>query len=390
MRPDRLLVVALVACLGGLAHRHAPRSGTALADRIDALLAGTFRPGDPGAVVLVRVRKTTLLHRAYGLARVSPAVPLELDSPLRIASITKAFTAVLVLQLADAGRLSLDASVGHYLGELSGPTADIPLRALLQQRSGVRDFVELPERIDDRDWSFDDLVARIGREPLVFPPGTRWAYSNSNYVLLAAVIERVTGQSYGAELAARIFDPAGLTRARFPAPGLDGVDGHDADPAHEGGFVVAALPHAPYNRGDGGIAATAGDVARFAEALLSGRLLSPARLDEMLRDQERYGLGLFVDRLFGHRVVHHPGDWVGFSSALVTLPDDDVTVVLLSNRFQLRPRPETLALRIAGMAASLPVLEDLDVLLLLVMLVAGIALLLHHRRRGRRPTATGA
>ncbi len=246
--------------------------------------------------------------------------PLSAEQPLVIGSVTKTFTAALILQLAEEGRLSLNDPVARYLPKVPRLTKGITVRELLGHTSGLADFynplhdalIAQPHKV----WTPDEVLRRIG--PMWFKPGADWGYSNTNYVVLGLLAEAVTGVPVEAELARRFFLPLGLDRTHLVS--TDG--GKLVDTSWTTSFWTA-----------GAITSTASDLVRWGDALYGGSVLKPATLRAMLTfNDDDYGLG--ARRLpFGKHVgVGHTGLLATYTAIVVHFPADGVTVALLVNR----------------------------------------------------------
>ena len=245
--------------------------------------------------------------------------PLDGNDPFVIASITKTFTATLVLKLVEEGRLALDDAVADLLPELGLPS-DVTVTQLLDHTSGIPDLLA-PMRPDlnatpNRTFSPEEVLAHLG--PPTFAAGSGWAYSNTNYLLLGMLVERVTGSTMEAELHQRLLDPLGLESTGMLLTA-------DAPP-----LLPAAW--ASTFRSSGAMYATAVDLLRWGDALYGNSVLSAASRALMLDfGDHRYGLGAQqLDLGAGRTAYGHSGLLKGFISLLVRLPDQHLTVVLLA------------------------------------------------------------
>lgn len=316
----------------------------------------------PGLSVVV-MRGGAVLHaKGYGLADLESGAPATPETVYPLGSIAKQFTAAGVLRLAEQGALALEDPVTRYVPELKATRA-LRVHHLLRQASGVREFNTLPafqEGIEDLDRPAAEHLAMIVKEPLGFEPGERWAYSNSNYILLATILERVTGTPYEGVLDVQFFRPLGLASfhhcaARPSAPH------HARGYARRGGRIVPGpLENMSWARGDGGLCGSALDLARWAHALGTGRALRPESYRAMvatkrLRDGTRppYGFGLSLVPLDGARErVAHNGAIGGFQGTVARYPADDLVVVVLTNRAD--SSPEVVEKAIARALLGLP------------------------------------
>ncbi|HEX9901554.1 MAG TPA: serine hydrolase domain-containing protein, partial [Acidobacteriota bacterium] len=188
-----------------------------LASQIDAILAQTYKPGEPGAAVLVKKGGQVLFRRGYGLANLELNVPVEPDMVFRLGSITKQFTAVAVLMLAEQGKLSLQDDLSKFLPDFPTQGRTITIEHLLTHTSGIKSYTEIPGWLSlwRKDMSVKEIIDLFRNVPLEFEPGQRWKYSNSGYILLGAVIEKISGQAYEDFIRKNIFEPLGLAHSCY-------------------------------------------------------------------------------------------------------------------------------------------------------------------------------
>jgi CubicO group peptidase (beta-lactamase class C family) len=266
-----------------------------------------------------------------------------------IGSVTKQFTAAAVLLLSQEHRLGLDDPVRRYAPEFADPA--LTLRMLLTQRSGLPDLNTLTflQRVRPlalrRDGTFDQ--ARIGREiaalPRDFTPGERFEYSNSNYVVLGTIVERITGKPLGEVLNERIFAPLGMTRTAFarPAAADDVAVGYRVD--EHGGVKRAYSWDLRWLGGAGAMTSTVEDLARWDIALGAHRVLQPGSLAEFWhgldagRGQGTYAMGWIEDAIGQHRYLWHNGEVGGFHALNVIFPEDDLAFAILCNNQDAKP-----------------------------------------------------
>ncbi|SDY80949.1 serine hydrolase domain-containing protein [Hymenobacter psychrophilus] len=292
-------------------------------------------------VVLVTRHDSVLLQQAYGLADAEWQVPNTPDTRFALASITKQFTAIALLQLAERGQLRLTDKLSQYVPGMPNGDA-ITLHQLLTHTAGLAlDFEEVYLRHTDA--TKDSALAFIRRQPVQFAPGARIGYSNVGYFLLALIIEKASGLSYGTYLQRNILDVAGLRQTGLLSnttlvPGLARLYYREG----------AALVKNPYinwdvNVGHDGLYATAGDLLRLSQALRGTTLLSSASLALMNTPHnkqfggsgflDRYGYGVFIDPYYnlGHHLLTHSGGYFGAMTTLDRYPQDEVVVIVLSN-----------------------------------------------------------
>ena len=296
-----------------------------------------------GLSLFVRRNGKTWISRGYGEADLENHVPASPGTVYAIASITKQFTAAAVLQLADAGKLRLDDEITRFLPEYPVRGNRVTVRHLLNHTSGIRNMTALGAPYwsqISRDVQPEDVIRIFQNEPFDFPPGERYAYNNSGYFLLGVIIEKASGMKYGEYLAKNVFAPAGLRESFYCA--TTALIPHRARGYSRGasGFVNAKYFSPSQGFSVGGVCSTAPDLARWVEALASGRVISPAAYRQMttpspaiLPDGERLtsGFGTGVGENEGHRVLYHAGGIFGFDAMEAWYPQDDLIIVVLSN-----------------------------------------------------------
>jgi D-alanyl-D-alanine carboxypeptidase len=262
--------------------------------------------------------------------------PLTDESLFRVGSIAKTFVAVLVMQLVEEERLGLEAELGQYLGAVP-LGAGVTIRALLSHESGLPDYTRDPQFREDvaanrsRVFAPGELLAYVA-ETDPAPVGA-FNYSNTNYILLGLLLERITGQSLPEILAERIFDPAGLSSTSLESP----MSEHPSGLA--GGWSEALLdgeagPYASIASSAwaaGGLISSAGDLERFLRALFTDQLLLPESLRAMVSGPGPYGLGLIRVPVNGRTGYGHGGATIGYSSYMVLEPESGNSVIALTN-----------------------------------------------------------
>ena len=330
-----LLAATLLAGLARLAH------ADGVDDYLTAQMAARHIPGLSVAVVQDgKVVKTA----AYGLSDVNAKTPTTLDTRYILGSCTKPFTAVAVLQLMEAGKVDLDAPVSHYLDGLPTAWSAITVRELLNHTSGLpnyRKFVDYAKLSDPKYSRPGSVIALLADKPLDFPPGTKYEYSNTNYHLLAQIVEKVSGQNYEDFLKLRQFQAAGMTAtqlATLPALLPNQAVGYNWDGKKRSPNTIF-LPRA-LDYGDDGLVCTAGDLAKWTVALSTGQLISEATLKQMITPGRlsngawiSYGLGLVVTPHHGQVLAWHDGATPGYSSAINYFTDSHLAVVVECNLF---------------------------------------------------------
>jgi CubicO group peptidase (beta-lactamase class C family) len=305
-----------------------------------------FTPGhDFMGTVLVDAGGRRLMDKGYGLANVEDRATNAPGVKYRIGSLTKQFTAAAILLLQQDGRLSVDDPLARYLPDTPPAWARISLAELLGHTSGIPDLTRDPTFAawSRRARTWPEVLARFRDEPLNFEPGGRFEYSSSNYELLGAVIERVSGKSYGEFLRDRIFKPLGMRDTGLDRDGLALSRRARGYVFQRDGALVRAVSSSmsvPWSAG--GMYSTSDDLLRWEAGLFGGRLLSATTLSRMTTPGlGGYGMGVFVGDADGLRVIAHGGDIEGFHSFLIYVPQRRLTVVVLGNVED--PSPDRLA-----------------------------------------------
>jgi CubicO group peptidase (beta-lactamase class C family) len=293
------------------------------------------------------------------VARIEPEASATGDTPFVIGSITKTFVAAAVMQLVDEGRLSLDDPISNWLPDYPN-AANIIVRDLLNHHSGIHNYFEHPQydamvfgSRRSHTWTPQEILDTFEREPY-FEPGTDYHYSNTNFILLGQIVERITGQSVGQVLEERFFGPIGLEDTYFQPeqtpPPTDAATGYilratgfkEVDDETD---YLPTVSAASVAWAAGAIAASARDTAVWGDALYGGHLVSPRSLDEMTDWTaypdvgETYGLGTRSRVIEGERVFGHTGSLRGYVAAMWHFPETNMTIATLSNRGRIDANP---------------------------------------------------
>lgn len=301
----------------------------------DAYLQAATRHDHFSGTVLVARDGVPVFRRSYGMANYELDVPNSARTVYRIASLTKQFTALAVMQLQEQGRLKVDDPICQYLDQCPAAWKPVTLRHLLTHTSGIENYSSLPEWDEVlalRSYKRSELVALFRDLPLRFTPGEQFKYSNSGYVLLGMAIERASGKSYGDYLREKIFTPLGMAHSVYD-------DSRALLPNRASGYysLGTRFINAPYmsptvSYAAGGIWSTVDDLLRWDQALYSERLLSRKSLDEMFTPAKKgYGYGVQIGEKLGRRSIEHSGSENGFSTYLLRFPAERATVIVLSN-----------------------------------------------------------
>ncbi|MEZ5428087.1 MAG: serine hydrolase domain-containing protein [Pyrinomonadaceae bacterium] len=329
-KADRFVVVLILALLAGFA---APVSGriSSLESKVDALIKPYFDARSFNGSVLIAKDGRILLEKSYGMANYELDIPNTPETKFHIASLSKSFTATAVLMLEERGKLSVRDPLSKFVPDF--PNGDkITLHHLLTHTGGIaRDLPDFDDRWPLRH-SLEQLVELIKKAPPeATEPDGKYRYSNNGYRLLAYVIEKVSGKSYGEFLRQNIFDPLGMKDT-----------GHDGDagrlirgrasgyvPAGRDGFENAPFLDWTTKTGNGSLYSTVGDLYKFDRALYTEKLLKKTTIEKMYAEP----YGWFTGERFDRRVIRYNGNSPGFNADFQRYIDDDVCIVLLSNNY---------------------------------------------------------
>ncbi len=294
----------------------------------------------PSVAVAVVRGSDTLALTAVGTADLENAVNASGRAVYRIGSVTKQFTAAIVMRLRDQGKLALDDSIGRYVSGLPAAWQPVTIRQLLNHTSGIPDYTALGaawQRRWGEDMPPDTVLALTFDEPMMFAPGTNWRYDNSGYVLLGVLIESITGHPW-ADAIAELIAPLGLTDTHvcLNAPLIARrVRGYEVSTTGVGWVNTPYLSMTqPYAAG--AMCSSAGDMIKWNAALHGGAVVGAASYHDMITpsgaaQSAGYGFGLMATTIAGHPAISHGGGIPGFASANAWLPDVALSVTVLSN-----------------------------------------------------------
>ena len=312
------------------------------AQKIDELLKNYYDYGQFNGSVLVAEKGKVIYVKGFGMANMEWAIPNQPDTKFRIGSVTKQFTAALILQLVEAGKIKLDGKITDYLSDYRKDTGDrITVHQLLNHTSGIPSYTSQANffaEVSRDPSSVTDFVKKHASGELEFEPGTKFNYNNSGYFLLGAIIEKVTGKSYESVLKTRIFEPLGMTNSGYDnhAPLLQKrAAGYEKTPA---GFVNAAYLDMSLPYAAGSLYSTVEDLYKWDQSLYGDKILSAASKKLMFTPGlSNYGYGFGIsDQPIGKtsektKVIQHGGGINGFNSLLTRLIDKQQTIILLDN-----------------------------------------------------------
>ena len=304
------------------------------AARMNAVVESYATNNDFMGTALVVEGDTVLLNKGYGMADVEWKVPNVPEAKFRLGSLTKQFTASLVLLLQQDGKLRIEDPVSKYLPEAPAAWEKITLANLLGHTSGIPNFTN---EKDFNGWAMDhhthaEELARFKDKPLDFAPGTKFAYSNSNYEVLGIVVEKVSGKAYDAMLRERLLDPLGMSDTGLDTDELILPKRAEGYRMGKGGLVHARSESMTVPWAAGSMYSTTGDLLKWEHGLFGGKVLSAESLKRMTTPGlGEYGLGVFIRQKDGERVISHGGGIEGFNTSLEYVPEKRLAVVVLGN-----------------------------------------------------------
>lgn len=357
----RLLFCLVVLALGAFtANAHAGKRLEKLDRQLHKLVK--LGEGPPGASALVQ-RKGKVDFLRAGVGDVESGRPIRRNDHFRIASTTKAFTGAVALVLVDRGELSLDSTIGEVTPELPAAWHGVTLRQLLQHTSGVPNYTKSPEFIDflrmdpTAPLTPQDIIEFVADDPLLFTPGTRYAYSNTDNIVIGLMAEAASGQSYDELLRQLVYSPLRLERTRLPTtleipePFVRGYDNTPPNPPED----ISSVINPTGVWASGALISTPVDLTRFIRAYASGKLITQSLRKEQRKfilgaageppgpGQNSGGLALYRYRPeCGGTVLGHTGNFPGYTTLMVSTPNGRRSaVVSVNEQLAEDAKPET-------------------------------------------------
>lgn len=366
MRQHATPAFALSVLLVGTAHAGQPATPAAMTAYAEQLLdAQKLKRDGPGVTVLVARGDQLLYKGARGMASIELGVPLQPDQLMRIGSVTKQFAAAALLKQIDEGKAKLDDPLSKFLPDYPNGS-QITLLQLLNHTSGVKSYTGIPGYMGNpvrRDLSTAELIKEFKDLPADFPPGEKWAYNNSGYVLLGAVVEAISGRSWHQSIDELLLKSAQITSVHYQAgdrlfKGM--AQGYTLNAQREvapAGFLSMTQPHAA-----GALIGNTEGLWRWNQALHGGKLISKASYERMTTPEgpakpSHYGFGITTATLRGQPMLMHGGGIHGFVSTLNYLPQSQTTIVILRNSDGPGFSMDLVARKLAAFAVGEPFAE---------------------------------
>jgi CubicO group peptidase (beta-lactamase class C family) len=340
-------------------------------NQIDAIFASLKSSDAPGVAVLVVHDGKAVFRNGYGVTGLRTRIPIDSQTDFRLASFTKQFTATCIMLLVHDGKIHYDEHLADIFPEFPEYGKSITVRNLLNHTSGLPDYEDLlmkqyPNTPEDKIPQIldADVLKLLERQTAgQFPPGSKWQYSNSGYAVLAMIVEKVSGKSFGQFLHDRIFNHLKMNHTLAYEKGKNEVPhrayGHTKE--KDGRWRETDQSPTSAVLGDGGIYTSIDDLAKWDRALREHTLLSEAEMQPALTPVQptsgpakfqsgrnlSYGFGWFLDPYQGHRRMSHDGETIGFRTTIQRFPDDNLTVIVLANRTDVDPA--SMALKVADL-----------------------------------------
>jgi D-alanyl-D-alanine carboxypeptidase len=349
---------ALIAATGLLVANADAATRSAI-NAAKAILEETYAADEPGAAIIVMEKGEIILQQGYGSANLEWQLPISSDTVFRIGSITKQFTAAGIILLNERGELSISDSISEYLPDYPTHGHNITIEHLLTHTSGIMSYTNIAGYMEGgdirHDLSTEELVDVFEDLPMEFAPGTSWNYNNSGYVLLGAIIEKVSGESYAEFIANNITGPLGLANTHYEDSSIvpNRAAGYFA--VGQGEYVNAAHLSMTQPHAAGSLISTVGDLATWNNALVNGELISQQSYEQMtagfrLADGELYpyGFGLGLGKLREEPIIAHSGGIHGFSAYGLWHPEKQIYVAVLTNVNGYPQSPTTTGKKVAA------------------------------------------
>ncbi len=342
----------------------------ARADEVDAYIASAMQAQHIPGLSLAVVREGRIVKaKGYGLANVELNAPATPETVYRLASITKQLTATAILLLAQDGKLGLDDRISLHLEKTPAAWREVTVRQLLAHTSGIRDYLNEMQGKTCNGTSPEEITSHLGELPLNFAPGSRWMYSNTGYLVLQRIIEKLSGKPFDQFLAERVFTPLKMKSTRRNSP-------DDIIPNRAAGYVWdhGRLRNSPlleptlWDNADAGLLSSVLDLARWDAALYGDGVLRASSREQMwtpvkLADGSTYGYGLgwfledpSLQDHTRHRLAYHDGNRLDGSTAIARYLDDKLTVIVLTNKSEAGPM--LIARHVAGLLSPALNLAD--------------------------------
>jgi len=332
----------------------------------DQLLKEKYPDTGPGATVLIAKRGEVLYRKAFGQANLELQIPMKPENVFELGSITKQFTAVSILMLAEQGKLKTSDNIAKYLPDYPNGN-QITIHHLLNHTSGIRSYTEIPDlqTFAKNDKTPIELINFFKDQEVDFQPGEQWHYNNSGYIVLGHIIEHISGMSYADFISQHIFDRLGMKNSYYGSKSsVIAKRASGYQPAENGfrnaDFISMTLPYAA-----GSLMSCVDDMLVWHKAIRDNTLISKqsreqAFVNATLNDGSlaNYGYGWQINELNGKRSIEHGGGIFGYATQGVYVPDEDIYVIVLTNANGNSPQDITLKMAAMVMDTPMPQMEQ--------------------------------
>ncbi len=312
-----------------------------LEDKIDRQLSQLDLSNKPGIEVFVKKDTNVLYHKAFGKSDLKSNQDLNINSVFNIASVSKEFTAIAILQLAEKGKLNVDDTITKYIQGLPNQYNTIKIEHLLSHTSGIKRYMDMEWAENEANKQFDsinEVIRYYKKDSLNFNPGGLHSYANMNYLMLSSIIESVSNKSYETYLDEYIFEPLGMNDTFFPEDGKTYPEKPIGYEVKESELVIARPHSYTQAKGPGGIHTTAMDLVKWYDGLANYKIISKESLDKAWSSytlnegaKSEYGFGFYNDEKFGQPSIFHNGFIFGYSTSDLYFPKDDLLILVFSN-----------------------------------------------------------
>lgn len=327
---------------------------------IDKLISDVYKPGEPGAALLIAEKGKVVYRKAFGMADLELNVPMKPEMVFEIGSMTKQMTAVAVLMLMEEGKLSLQDEITKYIPDYPVQGHKITIHHLLTHTSGIKSYTSMQEwqPLWRNDMTPEEMIDLFKNQPMDFAPGEHYLYNNSAYFMLGYVIEKASGMSYGKFLKERIFEPLKMNNSYYGSHEQI-IQGRASGYQKKEDFVNAEYLSLTQPYAAGSVMSNVDDLLTWQMAVRDNKLVKKETIqlaftDYRLNDGKpiHYGYGWGLNEINGSPTIEHSGGIFGYTTNGIWLPEEDVYVVMLTNRDDIGPGD--ISTRVAAIAIGKP------------------------------------
>jgi len=330
-------------------------------NQVDKFFSENYSGDNPGLTALIYKDGDIIYRKAFGMANMELQVAMKPESVIEIGSITKQFTAVSILMLAEQGKLSIDDEITKFISDYPTNGKTITVHHLLNHTSGIKSYTGMPNFIDfaREDHSPEDIIDFFKNEPMDFDPGEKYLYNNSGYILLGYIIEKVSGQSYPDFIADNIFNPLQMNNSYYGSKTKLIQNRAEGYSPAEGGWQKALPLSMTWPYAAGALMSNVDDMLLWHKAIHNNTLIKAESRAKAFtnttlnnNDPTNYGYGWAINEINGTSSIEHGGGIFGYTTAGIYVPDENVYVIVLTNRDG--SHPGELATKVAAHALGKP------------------------------------